>query len=291
MITINEERFEEVFGTIFKAYRDRKGVFARHTAENFGPQQIHKPKKVLLGDANHLYWLALVGLSDRRTNSSVLYPRFAEMFDKNPSLFIRGRKPSLLRMTKLFRKYKIGLPVGDIVLFIKRKDHLDRFFNGNPLNIYEGVTTADELIRKLKHIAKENGIKILFPGAKEKMFSLLAMFLSEVTELEFADIVPIDVWVQAICTSTGVLVGDGRINNKALERKIRPLMTKLFQRFKNIPKASNATWILGKRSCSRTCIRQDLSATCPVYQMCQGPFTRTDSVIQLPLKFLPKGLN
>jgi len=297
MIQIDKKRLKEIFRLIFNAYANKTGIFATLRAENLGPQNVFRPQGVTIGDKDHLYWLTLVALSDKRTNSPILYRNFARMFHRNKSLFKRGVYPSLARMTNLFRAYKIALPVMEIAFFLQRKRHLDELFGGDPLKIYEGVSDIDELMKKLMAIAKKRGIRNLFPGAKRKIFSLLAMFLSEFTELEFADIVPIDVWVQSICTSSGVLIGSGQIDINVLEKMLRPLMTELFQEFRSIKGAPNATWIQGKMLCTN-CARLDMSIACPIYHLCKGPFSRMRHPvsdkhygrIQMPPQFIPKAL-
>ncbi len=297
MITINEERFKEVFGLIFSAYRARSFGFANTHADNLGPQKLFKPKCVQFGDKDHLYWLTLVALSDRRTNSTMLYRNFARMFNRNKKLFIRGYYPSHPKMEKLFRTYKIAVPVSDIALFLERKKHLDELFNGNPLSIYVGVKNVDDLLKKVRRIAKQNGVKNPFPGAKEKIFTLLAMFLTELTDLQFDDLVPIDVWVQAISSSAGVLVGEGQIKFRILERSLRPLMRDLFPEFKAVAGASNATWVQGKSMCTH-CARLDMKGICPISAIC-GPFRRMRNpssgkhygYIEVPSDFVPKGSN
>lgn len=273
MVTIDEKRFREIFREVFCAYGNGKGIFEKLRANNFGPQNIHRPKGVEIGSPDHIYWLSLVALSDKRTNSSVLYRCFARMFTRNPSLFKRGVYPSLRRTKELFRRYTIALPVKEEAFFRERKRHLDELFDGNPLKIFEGVSNIDELMIKLKVLGKKYGIKNVFPGAKEKIFSLLAMFLSEFTDLQFADVVPIDTWVQAVAVSTGIVKGTGRIKDRVLEKLLRPLMTELYQEFRHVLGTSNATWILGKAACNRCCW-ENMSELCPIFNKCKGPFWR-----------------
>ncbi len=273
MITINKLRFRKIFRLIFRAYKEKTGIFSSLNAENSGPQKLYIPLGLKPGDEKHIYWLALVAMSDRRTNSRVLYRNFALMFSENPHLFTVGFSPSIDEMTKLFRQYQTALPLGEIGFFIKRKDHLDRFFNGDPRKIYEGVSNIDELIHKLKKIARKHAVKNLFPGAKVKIFSLLAMFLSELSDFDFADIVPIDVWVQAIVSSTSILKGKGQIKVSSLEKELRPLMSRLHKEFRKDISSVNATWILGRYGCNR-CVGSNMSNICPIYTQCKGPFTR-----------------
>ena len=120
MVTIDKKRFREIFRKVFRSYGEGVGIFAKLRSENFGPQNIQRPKGVGLGSHDHIYWLSLVALSDKRTNSSVLYRCFARMFTKNPTLFRRGFYPSLMRMTKLFRRYTIALPVKEIGFFLAK---------------------------------------------------------------------------------------------------------------------------------------------------------------------------
>ena len=119
MISVNNALFFEIFGKIFDAFRQNFGIFARHTAIESGPQYKFKPKKVEVASRDHIYWLTLVALTDRRTNSTFLYKNFAKMFDRNPTLMGRGVYPSLRRMTKLFRAYRIAVPVSEIRFFIE----------------------------------------------------------------------------------------------------------------------------------------------------------------------------
>jgi hypothetical protein len=295
MIKISKTRFLKVFGLIFEEYRNSSGIFAEHKVGTVGPQHIFWPNTVTKGSAEHIYWLTLVAFTDRRTNSTFLYKNFAKMFEENPELFQRGFQPTIPRMTELFRRYQIAVPVSEIALFIERKRHLDELFEGNPLKIYEGFNDVDSLIKNLKKVAKENGIKNIFPGAKEKIFCLLAMFLKEFVDLRFSDMIPIDVWVQSISASTGVMKGNGYIKFQALGKLLRPIMRKVFHDYQVIDGAANATWIIGKFGCTQ-CSRADMSNLCPVYQMCKGPFERMRhsvsgkhlGAIQLPPKYRGK---
>lgn len=295
MITIKKTRFLKVFGLIFEVYRNSSGIFAEHKVATVGPQHIFWPNTVKKGSVEHIYWLTLVAFTDRRTNSTFLYRNFAKMFEENPELFQRGFQPTIPRMTELFRAYRIAVPVSEIALFIERKCHLDELFEGNPLKIYEGFKDVDSLIKNLKRVAKKNGIKNIFPGAKEKIFCLLAMFLRELVYLQFDDMVPIDVWVQSISASTSVLKGEGYIKFQALGNRLRPLMRKVFHEYQDTDGAANATWILGKFGCTN-CSRVDMSNLCPVYHMCKGSFERMRhsvsekhyGAIQLPPKYRGK---
>lgn len=295
MIKISKTRFLKVFGLIFEAYVNSQGLFAEHTADTSGPQRTFRPSKLQKGSKEHLYWLALVALSDRRTNSIHLYKNFATMYDEDQTLFVQGAQPSLEKATELFRAYQIALPVKETRLFLERKRHLDVFFDGDPLKVYVGVDNVSDLMQKLSDIGKAQGIKVMFPGAAEKIFSLLAMFINELVQIEFKDLVPIDVWVQSISASTGVLNGKGKIGTRVLNRQLRPLIAKSFSSHMENEGVSNATWILGKFGCAH-CGHQDMSKLCPVYHFCKGPFERAYhhetrrpiDVIQLPLKLKGK---
>lgn len=213
------------------------------------------------------------------------------MYDDDQTLFVQGAQPSLEKATELFRAYQIALPVKEIRLFLERKRHLDVFFDGDPLKIYVGVDNVSDLMQKLSDLGKAQGIKVMFPGAAEKIFSLLAMFINELVQIEFKDLVPIDVWVQSISASTGVLKGKGKIGTRVLNRQLRPLIAKSFSSHMENEGVSNAAWILGKFGCTH-CGHKDMSQTCPVYHLCKGPFDRAYhhethrpiDAIQLPLK-------
>ena len=276
MTAVNKQCFNGTFGTIFQAYQNKTHLFALHRAENTAPQIINIPRSISHGSVEHIYWYALVGMSDTRTTSATLYPRFARMFSDNPSLFQVGTFPKPSELLLLFKKYQIALPRKQIKLFIERKHHLDVIFGGDPLAIYEGIQTIDELIARNTVLAREYGVRRnnLFPGAKRKVFTLLAMFLSEIVPgFTFKELVPIDVWVQSITNSIGALSGFDLINIIDLEQSIRPHMVRVFEPFKGEFGVASATWILGNKGCSN-CHRIDMSALCPVYDNCRGPYLR-----------------
>lgn len=295
MIRVNELQFDNVFEAIFAWYKENRGIFALYPAKVFGPQHVSFPKKVEEGSKEHLYWLALIALSDKRTSSTFLYRNFANMYDRNPRLFRREARPTLRRMRQLFRTYEIALPHKEVEFFLTRKHHLDEFFGGDPFEIYEGVKGTAELLKKLRKVGKEHGVSNVFPGSKGKIFCLLAMFLREFKDLSFENIVPVDSWVQAISTSTGVLEGRGNIKAQQLEKLLSPLMKEVFRKYEGVKGAANATWILGKFGC-KTCKHIDTKGLCPVYDICKGPFKRARhhssnkhlGVIQLPPVFMQK---
>lgn len=258
---------------IFEAYQEKSHGFALYNAENSAPQVINKPENVNFGDVKHLYWFTLVAMSDTRTTSTTLYPRFAKMFERNQSLFRIGYVPTQWRMSQLFKQYQIALPQKQIKFFIERKRHLDLYFGGDPLQIYDGIKTIDALMEKLKGVGRQNHIRNIFPGAKRKVFTLLAMFLAEFADFNFEEIVPVDVWVQSIANSTNALQGRGIIDINSLEQMIRPVLVGVFNPYRHHKGISSATWILGNKFCSN-CHRSDVSKSCPVYTLCEGPSLR-----------------
>ncbi len=297
MIKIKRALFHEVFTRIFEAYRQKWGIFYSYTAVVAGPQHRFRPKQVNVGSREHIYWLALVALSDKRTNSSVLYRNFARMFERHPELFHIGEYPTVEEMGDLFRRYQIALPRMEIGFFVERKRHLDKFFGGDPFLIYEGVGNIADLMERLRELGKRHGVKNMFPGAKGKIFSLLWMFLREFRQLEFSEVVPVDVWVQSIAVSTRGFHGIGTITSQRSEKSLRPLLNHAFANYREVEGAANATWILGRYGC-RLCGGQDMRELCPIYDLCKGPFERPRhpvtgkhlGVVRLPVKYKSKAL-
>lgn len=271
-ITLDTKRLEIVFGTIFKAYGEQTHLFAfpENRAEQHAPQLINRPKHVSVGDERHLYWLALTAMSDSMTHSGLLYKNSARMFSRNPSLYEVGRIPTLRRTRELFKRYGIALPHKQAVFFRERKRHLDLLFAGNPLNIYRDVSTIEQLLPQLRALGRSTGVSNVFPGAKGKILTLLAMYLSEAAGLQFKDLVAADLWVQRLANTTDALVGDGVIMNERLERMLRPEISRIYHQSVPVSGLANATWLLGNRLCSK-CHKEDVRALCPIYDLCNGP--------------------
>jgi hypothetical protein len=149
-------------------------------------------------------------------------------------------------------------------------------------------------MKKLEVVRIRHGIKNIFPGAKSKVFTLLAMFLSEFVSLDFQEIVPVDVWVQSISNSTHALKGTGTIAIVPLEELLRPHVVEVFNQFRNHRGTANATWILGNKFCSN-CHRTDTSKNCPVFKLCDGPSLRMRNKIsgkhygRVERPFTPRG--
>ncbi len=265
-----------IFSKIFVAYRDGTHLFSNpeFRASKIAPQKIFIPSGVEVGSHKHLYWLSLVAMSDRRTTSRHLYQRFAKLFSRNRKLFEIGYVPSLKRLEYLFRKYQIALPEKEIERFQRRKIHLDTYFEGNPLKIYEGFQTIEQILKNIDRIEKQSKIKIILPGAKAKILTLLAMFFYELGfHPDFQDLVPVDSWVQVISVSTGALTGEGKIRFTPLEKMIRPEMARVSNLFREIEGVQNATWILGNNLCAN-CARKCMRDVCPIFEECFGPFFR-----------------
>lgn len=275
MITFDERRFAHVFRKVFRAFEAQTHLFAVLSYKTVGPQHLNCPKKITVGSREFMYWLTLTAWCDKRTNSADLYAKMALLFSNHRQFFDVGYLPKEGYLANLFRRYGLGLMQSVPREFIERKRHLDSFFDGDPREIYRGTKTIEELMKKLQDLGRNSGVGNIFPGAKEKIFTLLAMFLSELSELDFGEVVPIDVWVQSISTSTGVLKGRGQIDHNEVERTLRPLMASLFNnKFRHVQGAANATYMLGVELC-KTCRVRDHRATCPIYSDCNGPFKRT----------------
>lgn len=259
----------EVLDQIVPAYLERKALFQWKHRDG-APQNIFRPKNLPVGGVRHARWLFFAAMTDRREESKMVYQGHARVWEKYAGLLYDNQvwKLSATDIEKILRENGgFGMAKTSSQVWIENSATLFKQFDGDPRRLFEGRTVDD--IMELKKKKKWN-----IPGFGPKIVSLLAMFYVEAGMIEQSfDAFPVDVHVQRISLSTGIVKIKKDTGNVNMELALRPLLTSIcHERGWNIVDASHALWLLGNSLCSN-CSRTSASKLyCPAYDLCGGPF-------------------
>ena len=280
-MTFNNALGEELMAILLEAYTKQSGIHG-YRPETHAPQHLFWPQGMQKGDLAWRRWMARAAGTDRRTVSMRHYASHVELNKKFPELYTKRAstyKPALVE--HLLRTENISMPKQTSQYWRVFAHTLAKEFGDEPLNMYRGGSIDSVLEFKAK-FKKEEGYEPL-PGYGAKISSLFAMFLEEYGLLKIDDALPVDLHVQRIFISTGIITLQESVVNEYLENAIRLFLCELCARkgWSRVELA-HALWFLGNKGCT-TCYRNaDRELTCALYGNCQG---RASSV-----KYFGKGL-
>lgn len=269
-LIINPSRAYEVLDQIVPAYLQRKLLF-RWKHRDIAPQNVFRPEALPFGSLRHARWLFFAAMTDRREQSQAIYSghsrlweQYADQLYDNPT----SSNWSAEDIEKLLRKNGgFGMVKTSSQVWVENSATLFEQFGGDPRKLFED-RTVDDILR----LKKKKKWKI--PGFGPKIISLLAMFYVEAGIIKQAfDAFPVDVHVQRISLSTGIVKIKKDAQNENMELALRPLFTKIcHNRGWDIVDVSHAVWLLGNNLCTGCSLTSAARSYCPAYSLCSGPF-------------------
>lgn len=142
-------------------------------------------------------------------------------------------------------------------------------FMDDPLNFYSGGS-IDSVLTFKRMFKKENGYEPL-PGYGAKISSLFALFLEETGLVKIDDALPVDLHIQRIFISTGIITLQEPVANEVLENEIRLFLCDLCARKGwNRIDLAHALWFLGNKGCTACYRHSDRELSCVLYKSCEG---------------------
>ncbi|HEC30770.1 MAG TPA: hypothetical protein ENI66_02020 [Candidatus Yonathbacteria bacterium] len=274
----HEDRAQRVLiDGIHRAYKDQKFLYNKyHAVHGVAPQHCNLPKGVVLGSQKHvlfLFFTTLVTLqssSDEGFKRSVLlYEQFHGCFTEHSLL---ERVDGISTLEEIFKHVGFNKPKTWSGYWSECAETLFHEYDGDPLCIIRDVKTVDGMLLYKKNARKE-GKSWWLNGYGPKLFSLFCIFCEELGLIEpVSDAIPVDVHLQRICLSTGIVTTDvGKFGDTVLAEFLRKELTR-FCRVNNIAPVdiSHAMWFLGSKSCSKCNRVRGLKYHCPVFSLCTG---------------------
>jgi len=274
----HEDRAHEVLlERIHGAYKRQELMYGQyHAFHGVAPQHSNLPKGILKGSEEHvtfLFFTTLVTLqssSDEGFKNAVrLYEEFNECFTYNVLLSnIHGSNS----LQDIFEEVGFNKPSTWSKYWVQCARTLFCDYDGSPLGIIKDVKTVDGMLAQKKKARKE-GKSWWLNGYGPKLFSLFCIFCEELGLIEaISDAIPVDVHLQRICLSTGVVTADSdKFGDTILAEFLRENLTK-FCWWNDITPVdlSHAMWFLGSKACSRCSRARGMHGYCPVYEECEG---------------------
>ncbi len=262
------KRAVNVLELIYESAIYKRGFFAHIQTERNAPQRIFFPSNTREGDANHILWLLFAAMTDRRGQSMRIYEGHQNLWEEHRWLYseevIKSDPDTII---DIVRGAKLGLHRNIIENWTRVAKTLFESLDGNPLNIYRQGS-----INTLVYPNKGDAVLDL-PGFGPKILSLLSMFYAELDVMKMPeDAFPVDVHVQRIAISTGILGSrTGFIYNSHAEAILRLIICHIIHmKGWSQVELSNALWLIGNKGCSGCYRSASMSHFCPVYTQCAG---------------------
>ncbi|MFA9262931.1 MAG: hypothetical protein ACEQSB_06320 [Undibacterium sp.] len=269
-IEVDEERAEHVIDAVRTTSLQAQGLYQFVTREANAVQRYNIPSLVLRGDLRHQQWVYFTTMTDRREDSTRVWPSHVKLRAKYPRLYTAYAatlKPATIE-SKL-REFKVGSPGQSAQYWPRCAKTLFGELGGEPIRLYQrGKGLIDDVLA-FKQTSK-GGDPI--PGFGPKILSLLALYYAELDLMPMpADAFPVDVHVQRFLISTGIVSGTGVIVNEQLERIARPLLCRVTKRLGiSRIEASHDIWFLGHYACTGCWRNAAIPELCPAYAKCGG---------------------
>lgn len=266
-VSVDKERAKLVLRPLYRAYIERRMLFAHVTREADAPQRRFFPEGVSRGSIEYHRWLFFATMTDRRQVSELVYESHTRLWIKEPRLYseeVLDMSPSVIQ--EFLRGENIGAPAQSAAYWPRSAKTLFQLFGGDPLELYRKLGTVNNILL----FKKEGGD---LPGFGPKILSLLALFLEELGLMAMPpDAFPVDVHVQRFAISTGIVRTSSSVTNESMEKVLRPLFCEICAEEGWKPlELSHAIWFLGNRCCNGCYDNAAMEEfLCPAYAECGG---------------------
>jgi len=267
-IVVHKERAKQVLRLLHESFIEKSKIFKYITREVNAPQWVFFPEGVEKGSLLHQIWLFFAAMTDRRESSNQVYESHTRLWKKSRELYSeKAIQMSYKQIAGLLAGEKVGSPRQSAGYWSRSAKTLFERFGGDPVSMYRVFNSVDHILAY-----KDNGEGNLLPGFGSKILSLLALFYTELGLMDMPpDAFPVDVHIQRLAISTGIITGNGRVLNEEVEREVRPLFCEIcaeekWERFD----LSHAGWLLGSKGCNGCHRRTEMRFFCPVYEECTG---------------------
>lgn len=274
---LHPARARRVLRAIYAAYANQTGLFA-FVGRKDAPQTRFLPADIERNSPEHLAWLFFAALTDRRDESENVYAGHRKLWNEARHLYTPlVQMVPYAELKEVLEGARISMPNTSARSWLACARTLYAELKGDPRLLYRSGNIDTIVARKRSDKNRDGALDL--PGYGPKLLSLLAVFFVEIGALQEVprNTFPIDLHVQRLALSTGIVTGRGSAENAALESRLRPLFYRI-AREEGMPilELSHALWLLGNRVCNRCSYRRDAAHVCPSYELCGGaPPTRS----------------
>ncbi|OHA80722.1 MAG: hypothetical protein A2675_02405 [Candidatus Yonathbacteria bacterium RIFCSPHIGHO2_01_FULL_51_10] len=276
-VTVHHDRLHEVLRQLVDAYLSKKYLYTEFHAHNgSAPQHWGIPRGVVAGSLEHRLFLFFTTVLTIRSESDAVFRQMVRLYKEQPVLF----DPQVAGVMELSEVQALLKDVGYIhpnqgaSRWIVCAGGLGRRFGGDPLNIFLGRKSIDEVYRSIQM----KGGKKLLSGFGPKLLSLLALFYEELELVPCLEgVFPVDLHVQRICITLGIVTGSGIVD--AAYTLAEVLRTALWEACRDMGinpfDAAHAFWFLGSKGCWQCHRVSGIEQVCPLASECSGNHAST----------------
>lgn len=266
------ERAERVFLEAHEAYMNKRLLYGRVNAR-FGsaPQNMHIPEGVAKGSFEHTLFLFFTTIITYASDSDMGFRQSVFLFENFRHLFTEGLTAmSIAEVGDCLRQAGFVRPQQGALYWHGSGTALFCEYQGEPLRFLD-VRSVEEFLLKKETLRKRLRREAL-PGIGPKIFSLMSLFFEELGLIsEMSGAFPVDLHVQRICISLGIIEGGGTVYAASLAEYLRPRIYDVCQRLEMKPiDLSHALWFLGNRVCTRCSLVEGIEHICPIVHFCGG---------------------
>lgn len=258
-ITVNPNAYE-ILDVLVDGYKNRLPPYD----EAILPQK-YKPDSLLL-DGDHykdpmhaMYFWNICSYMQGGVKTDLAFKKLTEIFNENPSLFdchfLAQSEPN--DIADKLKNYGLGRHHSAAGHWVKNAKILVDQYGGDPRNIFNGVTSYEDCVERIKHTKKHKNIEESgFNGFQKKMTSMILYFYMNeglIPDVNFP--MPVDFHALRVVLATKMVTVEPRdfyTYNHVVEDSLREL-------FKNYLKdrdvdpidLTNCIWLLSSNLCNK----------------------------------------
>lgn len=253
-IVVDVERIDQVLDTLISALANNS--YPYNLESTVLPQDHqHLPKNLEIGSKQHAMFLFTSCYYMRGGNKSVdAFKGLARLYTSNPEVFdpriAKDLDPdSLVPMLK-----QSGLGYHSVVprQWVMNANTLCQHYDGNPINIYNGVTDYQTCVDRIIKKGDNPGFK----GFREKMVSMLTYYLMDEDMIPYFDFPPpVDLHLMRVSIANELVRFEGYAeHDNLLSPELLSTMREYFYNYAvkkkiNVLRLADAVWLLSQSLC------------------------------------------
>ncbi|MGY4893269.1 MAG: hypothetical protein ACO1N2_01080 [Candidatus Saccharimonadota bacterium] len=259
-MVVNNERVEEVLGTLMDAYREQH--YPYHLDKVRVPQdERHMPQSLERGTKEHAMFLWNVCYYMRGgTKSTFAVQMMSELYEGRPDLFDCEQvalRSEPYDIEFALKSHKLGFQETVAKQWIENSWRMILQYDGDPRNIFKDLGTDapyETLVSRVKNDNKGGG----FMGFREKMTSMIAYYMMDQDLVEtFNFPIPIDLHVMRVSVANGLVTFPdieypANVHSEALLETLRGVYFDYAERHGvDALELCNAVWLLSESLCGQ----------------------------------------
>lgn len=256
-IVIDWTRTYDVLGKLMDAYENKDFPYNQDSVRV--PQDPrHMPENLVRGGSEHAMFLWSTCYYMRGGIKSVdSFKILSKVYQDRPDIFDASQAASLdpIEVGKFIRSYGLGyqhLQIGNF--WVENAKRLQDRWQGDPKNIFNGVTSYEESLDRIKNDGKGGG----FLGFQEKMVSMITYYLMDEDLIEpYVFPLPVDLHVMRIAVANELIKFEGYdesenvLSDQALNTARELFYNYSLKRGVNPLRLCDAVWLLSQSLCGK----------------------------------------